>query len=285
MSLFSFLRKNKQESASDEGAYYSRAEEDSQVIRSGRKRKQASNSSSTSRRDEPLDPVLPEKKRARRRLIGAIALVLAAVIGLPMILDAEPQPLSSDIAIQIPSRERVTQTEDVQPTSIEAGPAETAVAEPAVEAPASARNAAATPAISAPVAALAAPVPKTTPVTVPAPVEKVSQSTPVRTETPTAIDEGARALALLEGRPDPRAAAKKAEKFVVQVAALASQEKVNELQLRLKDAGIKSYTQKVATQGGDRTRVRVGPFTSREEAEKVRSRIVKLGLNGTLVPV
>ncbi len=57
--------------------------------------------------EEPIDPMLPEKKRARRRLIGATALVLAAIIGLPMIFDSEPKPLSDDIAIQIPSRDKV----------------------------------------------------------------------------------------------------------------------------------------------------------------------------------
>ena len=42
------------------------------------------------------------KKRARRRLVGAIALVLIVVVFLPMILDNEPRPMSQDIAINIP---------------------------------------------------------------------------------------------------------------------------------------------------------------------------------------
>jgi DedD protein len=109
----------------------------------------------------------------------------------------------------------------------------------------------------------------------------------VKTNTARAssIDETARAQALLEGKPDPaKSAEKKGGKFIIQVAALASRDKVNELQIKLQNAGIKSYTQKVATQSGDRTRIRVGPFSSKEEAEKVRMKIVKLGLNGTLMP-
>jgi DedD protein len=51
-----------------------------------------------------LDPTLPEKQRARRRLVGAIALVIAAVVVLPMILDSHPKPVTDDIAIDIPSR-------------------------------------------------------------------------------------------------------------------------------------------------------------------------------------
>ncbi|WP_050454276.1 SPOR domain-containing protein [Candidatus Burkholderia verschuerenii] len=51
-----------------------------------------------------LDPTLPEKQRARRRLVGAIALVLAAVIVLPMVLDSRPKPVTDDISIDIPNR-------------------------------------------------------------------------------------------------------------------------------------------------------------------------------------
>jgi DedD protein len=48
------------------------------------------------------DEELLLKKRARRRLMGAIALVLIVVVFLPMLLDSEPKPLSEDIAINIP---------------------------------------------------------------------------------------------------------------------------------------------------------------------------------------
>ena len=43
------------------------------------------------------------KKRARRRLVGALALVTFVVIVLPMLFDKEPKPLSRDISIQIPN--------------------------------------------------------------------------------------------------------------------------------------------------------------------------------------
>lgn len=51
-----------------------------------------------------LDPTLPEKQRARRRLVGAIALVVAAIVILPMVLDSHPKPVTDDIAIDIPNR-------------------------------------------------------------------------------------------------------------------------------------------------------------------------------------
>ena len=51
------------------------------------------------------DPDLQLKKRARRRLVGAIALALLAVIILPMVMDSEPRPLSQDIQVRIPSQD------------------------------------------------------------------------------------------------------------------------------------------------------------------------------------
>lgn len=294
MSLFSFLRKNKQDSASDDSAFYSRAEEDSKAVRSRTRRRSSQNSKS-----ESDDPVLPEKKRARRRLIGAVALVLAAVIGLPMILDSEPKPLADDIAIQIPSKDKVSPAEQAAPAAakvaasasldpkeemVETPPVVAAPAEPKPAKPASPEPAHAT----APAAKPKEEVKPTERVAVtskPVPTSQIvkAESKP-EAKTVERTDDGARAKALLEGKNDPKAAEKRIGKFVIQVGAFATKEKVDELQGKLKGAGIKSFTEKVATTSGDRTRIRVGPFTNKEEAEKVRAKIVKLGLNGTLVP-
>ena len=73
------------------------------------------------------------------------------------------------------------------------------------------------------------------------------------------------------------------QKFVVQVASLASQEKVDELRAKLRAEGISSFTQKVKTKEGELIRVRVGP-SSREDADKIRARLGKIGLGGTVVP-
>jgi DedD protein len=60
-----------------------------------------------------------------------------------------------------------------------------------------------------------------------------------------------------------------AGRYVVQVAALATQEKASEMQARLRGAGVNAYTEKA----GALVRVRVGPFGSRDEAEKVRAKV------------
>ncbi|HEY0845286.1 MAG TPA: SPOR domain-containing protein [Noviherbaspirillum sp.] len=295
MSLFSFLRKNKQESASEDSAFYSRAEEDSKAVRNRSSRRRSGQNS----KDDSVDPVLPEKKRARRRLIGAVALVLAAVIGLPMILDSEPKPLADDIAIQIPSKDKIAPADRGEPSSakvgasasldpkeevVESAPTSVATADSKPSPPAqtshSQNDSKAKDETGHPVRAPAAPA------EAPPQAAKTEPKHDTRTEAKQAerTDDGARATALLEGKADPKAEEKKSGKFVIQIAALASKEKVDELQSKLKGAGIKSYTQKVATESGERTRIRVGPFASKDEAEKVRAKIVKLGLNGTLVP-
>ncbi len=306
MSLFSFLRKNKQESASDGRAFYSRAEEEPGATRGRGKRRPGKQGAET---NAPVDPVLPEKKRARRRLIGAVALVLAAVVGLPMILDSEPQPLADDIAIQIPSKDKLLPPPATpRSTNPSAAPriAASASLDPREEVitPSASSDTQAssktTSEIQEPVAVAASdalPHPKakseerskhdaeTARGTPADKVDQIGHAVAKADTRPVAKDDdAARARALLEGKADPKAAEKKPAKFVIQVAALATKEKVDELQTRLKNAGIKSYTQKIATVSGDRTRIRVGPFSSKEEAEIVRSKIVKLGLNGKLVP-
>jgi DedD protein len=78
-----------------------------------------------------------------------------------------------------------------------------------------------------------------------------------------------------------RASAEKApsSRFILQVAAVASKTKADELQAKLKQAGIKSYSQKISVKDGERYRIRVGPYGSRDEAEKMRTRLIKMGVS------
>ncbi|HVG05657.1 MAG TPA: hypothetical protein VM937_12035, partial [Burkholderiaceae bacterium] len=65
-----------------------------------KKRAPAASTDSSAARVEPADIV---RVRARRRLIGAAALLLLVAIVVPMVLDPEPKPASDNIAIDIPS--------------------------------------------------------------------------------------------------------------------------------------------------------------------------------------
>jgi DedD protein len=56
-----------------------------------------------STRSEAPDLAVDElKRRARRRLVGAIVLALTAAVLLPLLLESEPKPLGDDVSIQIP---------------------------------------------------------------------------------------------------------------------------------------------------------------------------------------
>jgi len=281
MGLFSFLRKNQQESSVGNSDFYSQADEEQQ---SGRNKRTQSN-----KRTEAVDPVLPEKKRARRRLIGAIALVLAAVIGLPMILDSEPKPLADDINIQIPSKDTaspitqskapIAQKNSRTPAAESLSPDEELLESPAPQVTAKAE-------VKTEVKTESKAVEYEQKLQ--APVTKVEASehkavTPPTTAKTDHSDEAARARAILDGKANA-AAPKASGKIVLQIAALASQDKVNELQKKLQGVGLKSFTQKVATESGERIRVRVGPFANEAEAEKARAKLTQLGLTGKQVP-
>ncbi|MCU6433275.1 SPOR domain-containing protein [Undibacterium sp. Jales W-56] len=323
MGLFS-LFKQKQDASHDrdDGEFRARTEDETKPTRGSSKRAE------NARKNKLADPVLPEKKRARRRLIGAVALVLAAVIGLPLLLDSEPKPLADDIAIQIPSKDKPPAAEQAVMSKKANKRAELPeeIIEPS-QLPASSKNTATLPlaGLTENKAATKAeakveaksektlelkPEPKVQADTKTAP--KVEAKTDIKsakndarpesktdtkasaktTAKPNEQDEdAARALAILEGKSvKPVAKAEmpaKEHAYVVQAGAFATQEKINEVQDKLKAAGIKSYTQKVATTpAGDKsvTRIRVGPFDSREEADKTTAKLVKLGLSPKLIP-
>ncbi|GGY53130.1 SPOR domain-containing protein [Pseudoduganella albidiflava] len=344
MGLFSKFGKNKQQSPEDSG-YYRAADDRAITERARSKRASSADSAGATRgraRKDAPDPVLPEKKRARRRLVGAIALALAVAIGLPMVLDSEPKPLNNDIAIQIPPRDKPDNSAKAaaDDTAAEDAAAAADAKEPE-ESLADAKTAQAealdqseeivepedhTPVVAAPPRPLPKleerPVPvKTEPPKVaklevkpepkpeakpkhepkaagwdepkvepkklaearpePKKPEPKAEAKPEAKPVPK-TDDAARALALLEGKAAPAAAPADSGRYVIQVAALAAKDKVEELQGKLRDAGIKSFTQK--SPSGELTRVKVGPFGSREEAEKAKAKLQKIGLSGSLSP-
>lgn len=244
MGLFSFPGKNQQD-----------ADDDLDVPVTPRRSRR-----SPTQDEEPIDPMLPEKQRARRRLIGATALVLAAIIGLPMIFDADPnKPLADDVETQIPDKVSPA------PESLKPQPAPQSVPQKSIESPATAQP--------------------------PVPLQSLSEvkaaSEPAKTVKPNSQasekavqDKTAESKAPAEEDKSP--AKEKARKYLLQVAAVNSKTKADELKSRLKESGIKAYSEKVSTKDGDRYRVRVGPFASREEAEKMQARVKKMGLSGSV---
>lgn len=225
------------------------------------------------------------KRRARRRLIGASALALLAVVVLPMVMDHEPRPPAQDIQVRIPSQDgggsgsiaarllpekgptplppSVETRPAVTPTPVEAPPV--VKPEPKVE-----------PKLE--VKAVAKPEPKTSPAK---PEKKaVDEKKPADTGRTA---EGVRAEAALSGAPAP-AAAEAASQWVVQLGAYKDAANVKQLTARLKGMGVPSYTEKFDSPQGPRTRVRAGPFATKEAAEKAQVRAKAIGVSGPIAP-
>ena len=217
--------------------------------------------------DQRLDPAAGMRARARHRLIGASALLLAVAIVVPMVLDPNPKPVAENIPIDIPS-ERAPFTPRLSLPPVPA--ADAAGTPPPDQAPVAAPTKAETKADAAvEIKAVATPEPKAT------------------TKPEGKVDEGRTAANAEEPRkgtePAAPTEATKAGKFAVQAAAPASEKAARDLVDRLKKGGFAAYTEKVETKDGPRYRVRVGPYSTRDDAEKARARLKSQGINGNLV--
>ena len=214
--------------------------------------------------DTAPDADLQLKKRARRRLVGAAALALFAVIVLPMVMDREPRPLSQDIQVRIPSQDSTGLAAKVLAGKPAATPmpAPEPVAEPAAEQ-------------------------KADPKAKPEPVAAISSAGP-------AVAKAA-AAAVAKPAEKPVKPEKKIEKVVAPatdasgqwVVQLGSYKEVGNVKLllaKLKGVGVPAYTEKIDSPQGPRTRVRAGPFAGQEAAEKARSRIKIVGVDGPVAP-
>jgi DedD protein len=200
------------------------------------------------------DEELQLKRRARRRLIGAIVLVAAIVVVLPMVLDPEPRPANPAISVQIPSPDAGAPIAKVAP------PAPRPEVDPAAAKPESVKPAESAGSVS----------PVVEPV---APVREQAGTTdsPPPAASPKPAARKARAAPAADG------------KYAVQVIALADAGRAQKVQEQIAAAGIRAYTEIVKTSKGDVTRVRAGPFESRAEAEKAREQLKSLGMNGNIV--
>lgn len=196
------------------------------------------------------EEALQLKRRARRRLVGAVALVTFVVIVLPLILDKEPGPARPPLSVQIPNQE--------------AGGFNTRIVPPAPAVP-------------------AAPVPEEKAEIVPAKAEPpsakaappASKAEPAAPKAEAAGDEAAKVPKTEALRAQ---AALSDQAWVVALDAFSDEKNVRQLRTKLSAAGVKSYTESVKTSKGELTRVRAGPFASKEAAEKARAKLVAMGL-------
>lgn len=244
-------------------------------------------------------PVHQARVRARRRLIGAVVLLAIGVVGFPMLFETQPRPLPGDIPIELPKRDGVAATAapKLSPAPRHAPTVTELPAEPTAavaSAPADAAPVPHTPA-EPPATAIAKVEPKAEPKPEPEPAKSEPKAEPKPEPKPKEPPkpDGERARALLEGRsadkPAPATVAvaasegKAAARFVVQVGAYTDAATLREVRAKVEKLGLKTYTQSVDTAAGTRTRVRVGPFPDKAEADRASARLKSAGLPGAVL--
>ncbi len=284
--------------------------------------------------DEKLDPSLIHKKKARRRLVGAVAFLGAVGVSLPFLLDSEPKPSTRDVQIRVPAREPMNAAgaepvapqakagsttppvvpvipleptmgdaakEFPTPSRIETKPAEAKRDEPKKDDPkkddlrkddlkkdnlrkdgqkkdeltkdgakkdAAKKDAAKKEAVTKDAAAKDAP---TKDAAAKDSASKVALSEPKKPEVK---------------KPDPKKEESKKDEpkaYRVQIGAFSSEDSAMEQLAKASKLGLKAYTEKIATNNGTKTRVRVGPFVNREQAEQALAKLKLSGVEAALV--
>jgi DedD protein len=231
----------------------------------------------------PAESVEVIRKRARHRLMGSVVLVLGAVVGLPLLFDSQPRPVAIDTPIVIPDRNQIS------PLSATTGSAKTGAIKEGLaqdQVIAAGQTGAAKSAVtnSAGLDPHEEVVPKDSKAEAklePKSELKAEAKSEPKSENKPDAKEAAKAKALLDGKEAPNSG--DAVRSVVQVGAYADLAKAKEARAKLESAGFKTYTQEIDTKDGKRIRVRVGPFATKEEADKTAEKIRKLNLQTSVL--
>lgn len=242
----------------------------------------------------PLDEQSEIKKRAIRRVIVAGVLIAAAIAALTVLTRYKPEtpvtktvetgPVAPPVKLPEPAAPPPEEMASAPTTPLEqepqpgtppppppevvnaapqpapaepAKPAKPVAARPGAEIEGSARPAPARPAV-----AQAA-----------APAQPPKEMAPVKEQPAKAVKE-----AVAEKAPPPpaRPAEPAPKGYTVQLGVFSNMTNAQQLQDRLAQNGIKSYTE---------TRVNVGPFQNKAEADQALAKIRAMGINAVVVPV
>ncbi len=184
--------------------------------------------------------------QARRRLAGALVLLVAGIAVFPVLFETKPRPIAVDTPIVMPTR----------------------------EAPARAGG----PVASAPVAV----VPADAGIEGPAALPASAASEPA---APRLAQAQAQAQAQAAVPPPVVASQPQAGmlRFVVQAGAYSEAGALRDARQKVEKLGLKTYTQVIEGDAGKRTRVRVGPFATRQEAEAAAAKVKATGLQASIL--
>jgi DedD protein len=195
--------------------------------------------------EQPTPAAQPEsvealRRRAKNRLIGAVILVVAGIVGFPLLVDKEPRPVAQDLPILIPARDQLA------PLASPAGPA---------------------------VQGLNAPAPGTgtTRASGGGAAHAIEDDVPAAAATQGAKPPSANGAA-------QATAGENAVRYVVQVGSFGDVARARAARGKLERAGLRHYTQVIETKEGQRIRVRAGPFDSKAEADRAAAKIRQLDM-------
>ena len=228
--------------------------------------------------------------RARRRLAGAVALVLAAVIVLPMFLDSEPKPIPATVEVTIPDRNSpfnpqltAAATTDAVRGAVDAGSGVPAAQQNQGVAPGNTISSPQVAQTGHPTGQIAGVPGTASPADKPSPEPKPQTESKPPVQSAGRTDDGSRALALLAGRaptaPSPgAAAASSGSGFVVQVASYSTETDAHARRDKLRSEGVtNAFVESTIVNGKPTFRLRVGPFSSRDAAQAAQTRLRSLG--------
>jgi DedD protein len=240
----------------------------------------------------PAESVDAMRRRALFRLVGSVVLVLAGVVGFPMLFDSQPRSVPVDITIDIPDKAKVKPLQLPSGTPASSAPAAAAKVDDAASlsgkeeivtnTPPVAKTPEKKPEVQANTAQTATKSVATGAVVAGAATDKAAadkaakikadkeKSDKEKLAKDKAALETSRAKALLDGSPSD-------------VGAFTDAAKSREVRQKVEKAGLKTYSQIAKTADGDLIRVRVGPFTSKAEADKAAAKIKALGLPASIL--
>lgn len=271
---------------------------------------------------EDNDVDLQQKKRARRRLIGAIFFVSVVALVLPMVMDQEPRPQVQDVEIRIPGQD----DKPFSPRLAEA-PADSAALAQHEAKPA--EKVASGPALAADIANPVAPVVPSVKVAevvrdqkaaenpaerasekavekLPEKAPKKQEAAPVPEKKPqeTKKDEKPSVSVKVVEKTESKAEKSKPDdsrraaailagageetrpvakgEYLVAIGSFANEGNVKALKTKLGELGIRTVTEQVTTADGKKIRVRAGPFASRDAADKALAKMKAAGVSGVV---
>ena len=226
--------------------------------------------------DTDHDQELSLKKRARRRLVGAVGLVLLMVGVLPMVLqDRASLAPSAAIKITMAGVDAGVVEPIAAPSPLAAPPmpAVSPLAEPV------SATAETTPVAVNDTAASAVPTQnKITEKPAEKTVEKPLEAKPLEAKVPEAKSQSATPA---PAKADGSAAAKSS--FAIQIGVYSSMASVTEMEGKLKQAGYQASIKKVNTEKGEKIRLRTGDYPTRQQAAEAMLKLQALNMQGMVV--